>query len=94
MKKTAVTFALAVALVSLPSFAKKPNPEELEKNYQACMESDSSWYNRWGAYLVSFDRDEAYSVCRGIYHNSDIRMMGCRLDGDWKNAGYYCDFEH
>jgi hypothetical protein len=87
-----------IALILLSSFSAFgshfPPKEELAANYQKCMDSDESWYRRWGQYLVSFDIYEAYQICRSVYQNADVDMMGCRIHHQWYNAGYLCDFEH
>lgn len=94
MKKITAYFVLALSLLSAPGFASQKDSKDLANNYQACMQSDESWYRRWGAYLVSFDMNEAYRICRSYYQNADVDRIGCYLDGHWKNAGYICDFEH
>ena len=94
MKKLITIFALGISCLGSYSFAHQPDQEELRQNWNTCVNSDPSWYNRWGAYVVSFDQNEAYRICRGVYQNSDVDMMGCRVDHKWLKAGYYCDFEH
>jgi len=92
MKTSFSVIVLALGLLGSTVHAA-PSEQELSANYQACLSSDPSWYNRWGAYLVSFNRNEAYRICRSVYQNADIKMMGCRVDGEWLKAGYYCYFE-
>ena len=94
MKTPIACLAIALTLMGSTSYAGWPTKEEMAENYQTCMASDPSWYQRWGQYLASFDRDEAYAFCRSFYHGADIKIMGCYDDNHkWLKAGYYCYFD-
>ena len=85
MKK--VLFASIVSLFASVSFAGQ------QENFQTCAASDSSWMNRWGRYVVSFDRNEAYDICAKQTWpqvSRGIGQTGCYHGGSFIEAGFYC----
>ncbi|OFZ30670.1 MAG: hypothetical protein A2622_13450 [Bdellovibrionales bacterium RIFCSPHIGHO2_01_FULL_40_29] len=88
MKKYFTCVLIAASLLGSTSHAV--SEATLAKNYQTCMDNDPSWYSRWGYYLASFNRYEAWDICRGIWSGADIAMMGCRHNKKWLKAGYHC----
>ncbi len=82
-----------LAAISSSAYAF-PTRAEMEANYQVCEKSDESWHRRWGAYLVSFDRNEADKICREQAFpgtTSTPRAMSCSFEGKILYAGYYCE---
>ncbi len=73
------------------TMALAANADDMAYNFDTCVHSDSSWFNRWGAYVVSFHVNEARQICRAEEgFGSDARLTGCRVSGQWLPAGYYC----
>lgn len=74
-------------------FARDISAADMEANFQACTARSPYWTQRWGKYIVAFERNQAMSTCRDQYWNSEVQVKtaGCRLDGSWKTAGFYCE---
>lgn len=68
-----------------------PTPEEMEANYNTCMSNDSSWYQRFGQYVVAFDLNSAARICGKAEAPGQPRLASCKDSGSWIYAGYYCD---
>lgn len=81
-----IVFA-AVLCVSSLSIAEV-SVKQAEANFNTCVQQDSSWFQRWGQYVVSFDKKEAYSICGQHYR---VKSTGCHADRTWLLAGYYCE---
>jgi hypothetical protein len=65
----------------------------MRANFQACNASDESWNRRWGQYLVAFDRDEAFRICRErswYGAPAEPELMSCKVNGHYVLAGYFC----
>ncbi len=62
-------------------------------NFNSCVQSDSSWMSRWGQYVVAFDRSAAEKKCAANsgWGSFELRSAGCRINGRWLDAGYYCN---
>lgn len=74
-------------------FARDISPEQMEANFRDCTARSPNWTQRWGRYVVSFERYHAVRVCRDQSFNGNfhVRTTACRLDGVWKTAGFYCE---
>ncbi len=81
-----IVFAAAMAVSTL-SFAEV-SVKQTEANFNTCVQQDSSWFQRWGQYVISFDKKEAYNSC-GIHYR--VKSTGCHVDRTWLMAGYYCE---
>lgn len=93
MKNSFRNILVLAAIVSAFGSAANalPTAEKLHDNFNKCVASDPTWYNRWGYYVASFDRNEAWKICR--YYSGDIKMTTCKVNGHWLQAGYYCVWE-
>ena len=90
MKKMFYATLVSLSFISSLSYAGQ-SPAELKANWNKCVASDSSWYNRWGYWVVSFDKNESQKICNNwIYTGMQTRMTGCYIGGHWINAGWYC----
>lgn len=90
MKKV---FASLVIVLGLGTTAMAfPGAAEMEKNYSTCIETDDTFFGRFGQYLVSFDLSTAADICNASDPslNGPAQVMACRFDGQWLYAGYYC----
>ena len=86
MKQLLLTLAFLTLSGSAMAF---PSASEMETNFNTCAQN-SGWLNNWGRYIVSYDRSEAADVCRAAYSHGSARVIGCRQDGHYLYAGYYC----
>jgi hypothetical protein len=91
-KSTILAGFLALSTLSAtPAFAGQ------RENFDTCVANSSSWMNRWGKYVVSFDLAQAYNVCRkkAWPQDASAKQAGCYANGAWLKAGYYCQvIEH
>lgn len=90
-----VRLALSAGLVSLwlatPTALALPSADQMKANYDACLAGDESWHRRWGQYVVAFDLNTATEICHEPYWVPyEARLTGCKLNGGWAYAGYYC----
>jgi hypothetical protein len=87
-----IILASALIVMSLSSTVSAfPNAQEMQQNFNTCVQSDESWMRRFGQYLVSFDLGEAADVCNSDPSlNGPAQVMACRSNGQWLYAGYYC----
>ena len=81
-----IVFASLVSFSTL-SFADI-SIKQTEANFNTCVQQDPSWFQRWGQYVVSFDKKEAYNSCGQHYR---VKSTGCHAFGQWLHAGYYCE---
>jgi hypothetical protein len=91
--KSILLLGVLIFGVSL-SFGKPTYRKGSEKNFQRCIAHDSSWMERWGKWIVSYDLYEAADICRAKAWPSNkvnARQTGCYINWKWYTAGYYCD---
>ncbi len=87
MKK--MIYAAAVMMTLTGSIGLASNDTRSTKeNFATCAHADSSWYQNFGQYVVAFDLGTAASTCRA--QDSDYKSAGCRVNGEFLQAGYYC----
>ncbi len=80
-------FAALVTVTTPFAFAN-----QVEENYKVCSTSET-WMARFGRYVVAFDLQEAYDICYAKafpQRNVGAKQTGCRIDGEFEIAGYYC----
>lgn len=85
---------VATVLCMTPTvFAGDISPEQMEANFRECSARSPYWTQRWGQYVVSFERYDAVRICRAGSYSVGVKAStaGCRLDGEWKTAGFYCE---
>jgi hypothetical protein len=85
-------FVFLAVFALLTVNAEAASPGDRAANYETCMASDSTWHNRWGKYVISFDAEEAFRICRSdVWGSKEVRSVSCHYNGEWLEAGYYCD---
>lgn len=86
-----ILFCIAL-LVSSSSLFAFPTTEQMKANYKMCLANDSGWYSRWGRFVVTFELNAAARACNNVYLGHGIpKLAGCRFEGSWHYAGYYCE---
>ena len=82
-----------VVLCASSSFAMDRRDINEEQNYKLCTSVDPSWMNRFGRYIVDYDKNTAYNKCRkAAWPDGRVgaQQGGCYIKGHWYTAGYYC----
>lgn len=82
----------SIALVAVIGFSMAATAGTRD-NFDACAKADSSWMRRWGQYVVAFNRSAAEKSCAADFGWGmfEVRSTGCSINGQWLNAGYYCN---
>jgi hypothetical protein len=82
---------MAVTSLYIAPASAIPTPDEMRANYDICMDSDESWYRRFGQYIVAFDIYDATEACQDIIRNQRPRLAACYVSSGYIYAGYYCE---
>lgn len=93
-----IFLAATLTVLSSASFAddvleKRVSVDEAKANFTICEAADSSWMRRWGNYVAGYDLNDTNDICRKKawpQTNVSASQLGCRINGKFAIAGYYC----
>ena len=92
MKKVFLALSICFSVNALGSLAVAfPTTAEMKANFAMCNNSDSTWFERWGRYVMTFELNDAAQTCNAA-HSGYGRpgLAGCYINGSYLYAGYVC----
>ncbi|MBC7741516.1 MAG: hypothetical protein H7061_04935 [Bdellovibrionaceae bacterium] len=87
MKNMILAASVMMSLTGSFAFASRDS-RSMKENYATCAHANSSWYQRFGQYVVAFELGEAAAICHA--RGEDYKSTGCRVNGETLQAGFYC----